>query len=171
MRIPYTAYNSGDSLVVVGFPADNNIHVLNLNTRQVRIYYAGSKYWDDGIKPLTRGLIGSMTVSNAREIEYFREITSYGNILYDQWKNVYYRIVEKSTPMPGVNLSNKAKKLAVIIMDENFRIIGESDLEDEIYSVFRYSVFVSQAGLNIQLLTQEDELAFAVYSIKKNDNE
>ena len=73
--------------------------------------------------------------------------------------------------MPGVNLSNKAKKLAVIIMDENFRIIGESDLEDEIYSVFRYSVFVSQAGLNIQLLTQEDELAFAVYSIKKNDNE
>ena len=169
MRIPYTAYNSGNSLVVVGFPADNNIQVLNLNTRQVRVYYAGSKYWDDSLKPLSRGLIGSMTVSNAREIEYFREITSYGNILYDRWRNVYYRIVEKSTPMPGVNLSNKAKKLSVIIMDKNFRIIGESDIEDDIYSVFRYSVFVSQAGLNIQLLTQEDELEFAVYSIKKND--
>lgn len=171
MRIPYTAYNDDDSLVVVGFPADNNIQVLNLKTKQIRVYYAGSKYWDARLKPLTRGLIGSMTVSNAREIEYFREITSYGNILYDRWRNVYYRIVEKSTPMPGVNLSNKAKKLSVIIMDENFRIIGESDIEDEVYSVFRYSVFVSQAGLNIQLLTQEDELAFAVYSIKESDNE
>ena len=105
-------------------------------------------------------------VSPEKEIEYFREITSYGNILYDRWNNVYYRIVEKSTPMPGVNLSNKAKKLAVMILDENFRTIGESDITEEAFACFRYTVFVSQAGLHIQRLTDENELTFAVYSLK-----
>lgn len=166
MRVPYTAYNSDKSITVTGFPADDNIYVLNLISKKVTSYYAGSVYKDDKLKPLAKGLLGGMGISTEREIEYFREITSYGNIVYDPWRNLYYRIVEKSTPMPGVNLSNKAKKLSIIILDEDFRVIGESDIKEEAFSVFRYSVFVSQGGLNIQLLTGEDELAFAVYSIE-----
>ena len=169
MRVPYTAYNGNKSITVTGFPADDNIYVLDLISKKVTTYYAGSIHKDGDLKPLAKGLLGGMMISTDREIEYFREITSYGNIVYDPWLNVYYRIVERSTPMPGVNLSNKAKKLSVIVLDENFRIIGESGINDEAYACFRYSVFVSQDGLNIQLLTGEDELAFAVYSVEKND--
>ena len=166
MRTPYSAYNDDKSLIAVSFPADDNIHVLNLDTKVTYVYHAGSKYRCKKTKPLGKGRLGGLTVSPEKEIEYFREITSYGNILYDRWNNVYYRIVEKSTPMPGVNLSNKAKKLAVMILDENFRTIGESDITEEAFSCFRYTVFVSQAGLHIQRLTDENELTFAVYSLK-----
>jgi len=167
MRTPYSAYNSGKSLAVVGFPADDNIHVLNLATKETTIYHAESKYRGKKPKPLGKGLLGGITISPEREIEYFREITSYGNILYDRWNNVYYRIVEKSTPMPGVNLSNKAKHLAVLILDENFRTIGESDVTEDAFACFRYTVFVSQTGLHIQLLTGEEEMVFAAYTLKK----
>lgn len=169
MRVPYTAYNGSKSITVTGFPADDNIHVLDLISKKVTSYYAGSIYRDNNLKPLAKGLLGGMRISTDKEIEYFREITSYGNIVYDPWRNVYYRIVEKSTPMPGVSLSNKAKKLAVIVLDQNFRIIGESDISDNAHATFRYSLFVSRNGLNIQLLTGDDELAFAVYSVEKND--
>lgn len=166
MRTPYSAYNDDKSLIVVSFPADDNIHVLNLDTKETSVYHAESKYRNKKPKLLGKGRMGGFMVSPEKEIEYFREITSYGNILYDRWNNVYYRIVEKSTPMPGVNLSNKAKKLAVMILDENFRTIGESDITEEAFACFRYTVFVSQAGLHIQRLTDENELTFAVYSLK-----
>ena len=142
MRTPYSTYNDEKSLIAVR---------------------------DKKPKPLGKGRLGGLTVSPEKEIEYFREITSYGNILYDRWNNVYYRIVEKSTPMPGVNLSNKAKKLAVMILDEDFRTIGESDITEEAFSCFRYTVFVSPEGMNIQMLTGEDELVFATYSLKEKE--
>lgn len=165
MMTPYTAYNSRQGTVVIGFPADNNIHVIDLATRKITVHYARSKYAKEKLKPLRKGH-GGLTVSNEEEIEYFREITSYGNMLYDPWNNVYYRIVEKSTPMPGVNLSNRAKKLAVMILDSSFRTIGESDIPDDASASFRYCLFVSPDGLNIQMLTGEDELAIATYSLK-----
>lgn len=164
MRTPYSAYNRDKSLIAISFPADDNIHVLNLETKEVNVYHAESKYRHEKPKPLGKGRLGGLGVSSEKEIEYFREITSYANILYDRWNNVYYRIVEKSTPMPGVNLSNKAKKLAVMILDDNFRTIGESDITEDAFASFRYTVFVSPEGLHIQLLTEEDELKFVVYS-------
>ena len=100
------------------------------------------------------------------EIEYFRENTTYANVLYDKYRELYYRIVEKSTPMPGVNLSNKAKKLSVMILSRDFDTLGETDLAESFDAGFRYSAFVSEEGLNIQLLTSEDELSFATYSIE-----
>lgn len=169
MRTPYSTYNDEKSLIAVSFPADDNIHVLNLDTKETYVYHAESRYRDKKPKPLGKGRLGGLTVSPEKEIEYFREITSYGNILYDRWNNVYYRIVEKSTPMPGVNLSNKAKKLAVMILDEDFRTIGESDITEEAFSCFRYTVFVSPEGMNIQMLTGEDELVFATYSLKEKE--
>ena len=62
-------------------------------------------------------------------------------------------------------MTNKAKKLSVIIMDTDFRIVGESVIEDDMLSSFRYTCFVSKQGLNLQLLTSEDELKFATYRI------
>lgn len=73
--------------------------------------------------------------------------------------------------MPGVLGSNKAKSLSVIILDKNFRIVGESDLDDVFFAGFRYTCFVSKEGLNLQLLTSDDELAFATYTVtEKPDN-
>ena len=169
MRVPYTAYNSGEDLAVIGFPAEDSIHVVDMSTGEETVRYAGSRYSEGRLEPLGEGLRGSANVSSQEELEYFREITSYGNMYYDPWRGVYYRIVEKSTPMPDVELSDKAKRLSVIVLDGDFRVIGESDIAEDALSSFRYSTFVSEAGLNIQIRTGEKELAFVTYSLQKID--
>ena len=76
-----------------------------------------------------------------------------------------YRIVERSTPMPGVEMSERAKRLSVIIMDTDFRILGESEIAEDIHACFRYTCFVSEEGLNIQLLDPDtDRMTFATYA-------
>ena len=96
-------------------------------------------------------------------MDYFRESMTYANILYDGYRNIYYRIVELPTPMPGTLLSLKGKKLAVMILDDGFNILGETIIEDETVNTFRYTAFVSEEGLNIQLISSEDEAVFATY--------
>ena len=76
MRTPYSTYNDDKSLIVVSFPADDNIHVLNLDTKVTYVYHAGSKYRNKKQKPLGKGRLGGLTVSPEKEIEYFREITA-----------------------------------------------------------------------------------------------
>ena len=78
MRTPYSTYNDDKSLIVVSFPADDNIHVLNLETKETYVYHAESKYRNKKTKPLGKGRLGGPTVSPEKEIEYFREITSTG---------------------------------------------------------------------------------------------
>ena len=67
--------------------------------------------------------------------------------------------------MPGVEMSERAKRLSVIIMDTDFRILGESEIAEDIHACFRYTCFVSEEGLNIQLLDPDtDRMTFATYA-------
>lgn len=168
MQVPYSAFNPSKNQITVGFPPDEYVYVLNIGSHSVCRYSAGSIYAED-MKPLSKDRWGRH-ISSEEEIAYFRENTTYGNLLYDRFRNLYYRIVEKSTPLPGVNLSNKAKSLSVIIMNDSFQVVGEADIKDEIMSTFRYTCFVSKEGLNLQLLTSDDELAFATYTVTEKPN-
>lgn len=163
MQVPYSAYNPHEKCLIVGFAPESSIYVLDMETHSIVKHHVESRFYR-AMKPLRKGRWG-YGVSSSEEIEYFRANTSYANILYDKFRDLYYRIVEIATPMPGVTLTNKAKKLSVIIMDTDFRIVGESVIEDDMLSSFRYTCFVSKQGLNLQLLTSEDELKFATYRI------
>ena len=168
MQVPYSAFNPSKNQITVGFPPDEYVYVLNIGSHSVCRYFAGSIYAED-MKPLSKDRWGRY-ISSEEEIAYFRENTTYGNLLYDRFRNLYYRVVEKSAPLPGVNLSNKAKSLSVIIMNDSFQVVGEADIKDEMMSTFRYTCFVSKEGLNLQLLTSDDELAFATYTVTEKPN-
>lgn len=163
MQVPYSAYNPQEKRLIVGFAPESCVYVLDMDTRSIERFHTESVFYRE-IKPLRKGRWG-YGVSSSEEIEYFRANTTYANILYDEYRNLYYRIVEIATPMPGVTLTNKAKKLSVIIMDAGFKKIGESVIEDNVISSFRYTCFVSEDGLNLQLLTSEDEMSFTTYKI------
>ena len=94
------------------------------------------------------------------------------NVLFSALIDVSMGILSFLQPelLPGVLGSNKAKSLSVIILDKNFRIVGESDLDDVFFAGFRYTCFVSKEGLNLQLLTSDDELAFATYTVTEKPN-
>lgn len=159
MNTPYSAFNQARGLIVTGYPVDGHIYVYDVWGKTLRCYALESRY-HSRIETVPRNVLPE------KEIEYFRENTTYSNILYDRYRDVYYRIVEKSIPMPGVNLSNRAKKLSVIIVGPDFGILGETDISEDMDASFRYTAFVSEEGLNLQLLTSEDELSFATYIVK-----
>ncbi len=163
MQVPYSAYNPQKKCIVVGFAPESSIYIMDTDTHNVEKYHVESTFYKT-LTPLKDDRWGK-NVSSSDEIEYFRENTTYANILYDEYRNLYYRIVEIATPMPGITLTNIAKKLSVIIMDADFRIVGESVIEEKMMASFRYTCFVSEQGLNLQLLTSEDKLSFATYKI------
>ena len=95
---------------------------------------------------------------------------SYQNIIYDKYKNQYYRIAR--LPKQDFTLSERGnmKPIIIIILDSNFKYIGEVELDMNI----RYSLnncFATKEGLNIQVHTNDDDkLTFYVYSFTKDEN-
>lgn len=76
----------------------------------------------------------------------------YGNLIYDKYRNVYYRIAYPGAELEkGVNaldlLEYGHKNFSVIILDENFNIIGETLFPDYTYN--SRLIFIREDGLYI----------------------
>lgn len=76
----------------------------------------------------------------------------YGNILYDPYRKVYYRIAFPKTDIEkGVNCFELGafggKNFSILILNENFEIIGETFMPDYTYNTRLW--FVRQDGLYI----------------------
>ena len=76
----------------------------------------------------------------------------YGDLIYDRYRNVYYRFAYLETELDN-NISWRGKavygraKSSVIILDAQFNIIGETLLAENLYNTFAY--FISKEGLYI----------------------
>ena len=79
----------------------------------------------------------------------------YGAIIYDRFRNVYYRIIRKAIPNAPMDTSWKEKEIAVILMDEEFNYLGETELGPEKQWHWQNS-FVTEEGLNIEYLDHND---------------
>jgi hypothetical protein len=100
--------------------------------------------------------------------KYQQMTTSYFDVIYDPYREVYYRMV--SHPVPGITVDNMFqyhfddKPLSIILLDKSLKIIGEYALPVHTYSA---NWFVSQRGLCLSLENQyntkygsEDNLDF-----------
>lgn len=100
-------------------------------------------------KPLTTAK--SSLPDNINSISYNSFISSlnYGKILYDPYQKLYYRFVEYpvSDHMKNEEISSRIKQIGIIVIDENFKFLGEYSLG---YGKYITSMaFVSKEGLNI----------------------
>lgn len=80
------------------------------------------------------------------------EVARYGDIIYDSYRKVYYRFAYPKTELEHeVNWRGKAvygrKKFSVIILNEDFEIIGETLFPESVYN--SYVFFVHKDGLYI----------------------
>lgn len=159
MTIPYATYNRSENKIIVSFPPDHFIYSIDCDTKAIEKHYVESKHIDL-ISPLS--MIKRMNIPNEKEIEHYNKIDTYSNILYDKYRNVYYRIVEH--PNPG-KIRLESKNLSVIILDSRFEVLGESKINDKIISSYRYTSFVSERGLNLQLCSTDEYVVFGVYEL------
>ena len=158
--------------LIYSFHMDEKIYTTAINTNEEKIITAPSKY----INNLT-----FIKYNDDRELVYKKLLESsyYYNILYDKYRKVYYRFaiigseISKSSEYNFFDLfTNGFITFSVIILDENFNIIGET-----LFPKYTYNptiAFVHESGLYISdshILNpsfDENVLSFKCFTLKNN---
>jgi hypothetical protein len=118
-------YNS-QGRFVFSFPADTNLYETDLNKYQVA-HYAKSKLQNVPISPLKRDDL----INDEGSVNYLLR-DSYGAVYFDQYTKRYLRVARSKINQSDYENKRRFKKQRIIILDETFRIIGESPVEGEV---------------------------------------
>ena len=106
-----------------------------------------------------------------------KEAASYSHIMYDKYRDIYYRFAEMPCELgPNEYVYNdaKAREFSVIIFDKDFRIIGETKFPGNKY--FYKMSFVGRDGLYISENNEanpefdENKLVFACFGLQDLKN-
>ena len=153
-----------DDFLVYSFGIDHNLQVL-LPNGTVNEHEARSDYFDS-IDPIRR---------NEDETEAFLKRGIYAMVIYDKYRNVYYRIAGLETDDILPNGKPKAeihKRYSIIILDENFNKIGETVLEPveqfliKDWFVCKEGLCISNANpLNKEI--DESKMTFHILTLEK----
>jgi hypothetical protein len=154
----------GDKLVL-SFPISHDLYLVNLNTGEYTKVYGGSNF---------AGAISSINkqpkkTSKDEVVLHAVRNDEYSAIKYDKFRKVYYRFLLKAIPQAPINTEWKEKPVAVIIMDENFRYLGETVI-GKIKNWNWQDSFVTSEGLNIEYIEKnvsEKYLTLKIFTIKK----
>jgi hypothetical protein len=135
---------------VFSFAADSNIYETDVDSFQIS-YNAQSRFH--------KGLIPSMTKEQIMSTDSYQTYAiqdSYGPLLYDPNSKLYFRQAKQGGDPEDVKAKIYSKKRSIIILDQNFRIIGEQEYNDE----FSFSsIFFTPEGKSYTRINYADESA------------
>lgn len=111
---------------VFSFPADSTIYETNLKDYN-EAYWSKSKFQKTDISPVRK----SDLLKNEGKMQYaIRD--SYGPIFFDKYNRRYLRLARQKINSTEYSSKNRRKRQSVIILDEKFRIIGESEVKNNV---------------------------------------
>lgn len=154
-----TTFNN--NTMVLSFGADHNILVYNIETDENSVFIAKTKHFSK-IRPFH--LLDHM--DRLAEDNHYMNNLCYRNILYDEYRNLFYRFA--FLPYPKYNKEERylRRPFSVIILDSKFNVVGETLLPEFEYLISQ--TFVSPDGLHIQILSDDDDLMiFKTFNINK----
>lgn len=114
--------NEQEKLLVFSLPIEDSIFTINEQGRKTS-YFAKAKN-SKSTRPFSGDIMNPKQTS-----KHYMLNESYGYILHDKYRNYYYRFTEKVAR----EMINKygtdiyVRKFGVIVMNEDFEIIGETD--------------------------------------------
>ncbi len=128
---------------IYSFAVKEDILVVSPDHRRVEPIRVKSRYLDDVTDVQENSSAGPKL-----NLEYPR----YGDLIYDPYREVYYRFAYPRVELENdMNWWGKAlfgrKKFSVIILDKDFRTIGETLFPESVYN--SYVFFVREDGLYI----------------------
>jgi hypothetical protein len=154
---------------IYSFNYDVNIHVVSIDDNSVQSLPVKSKYIDGIEMPKENG-------DFKLQLKSLCEKPTYGNLYHDPYRDVYYRIAYPPTEI-DVNENCEQiwrygrKLFSVIILDKNFRIIGETLMPEYTYN--SKILFINEKGLYIcenhykNPDFDEDRLSFQCFELVK----
>ena len=160
-------YNYKENRLICGFFGYDSLMVTD-DLKHIRWYNAKSRY----LKSMKPKLGNAMAGINS--IIEFCETPKYWHIMYDKYRNVYYRFAEmpyKLAPNESPYDEPKGKEFSVIVLNADFEIIGETRFPGKKY--FYKMSFVGKEGLYISENNlenpqfDENKLVFTCFKIKK----
>ena len=160
-------YNYKENRLICGFFGYDSLMVTD-DLKHIRWYNAKSRY----LKSMRPKLGNAMAGINS--IIEFCETPKYWHIMYDKYRNVYYRFAEmpyKLAPNESPYDEPKGKEFSVIVLNADFEIIGETKFPGKKY--FYKMSFVGREGLYISENNlenpqfDENKLVFTCFKIKK----
>jgi hypothetical protein len=130
---------------IYSFFYDENIHVVSIDNGSVQALPVKSKYIGDIEMP-------DENVGFSYLMKSLCEKPTYGNLYYDPYREVYYRIAYPPTEIDrNENVEQiwryGRKLFSIIILDKNFRIIGETLTPEYTYN--SKILFINEDGLYI----------------------
>lgn len=131
---------------VYSFFFDEDIYIVNMNHSKIRKLKVKSKY----LPKIKFERNNSLDLNVA--LKKMNEVAMYGNLLYDKYRQVYYRFVYPETEVTTkTNLSDLwqfgRKKFSVIVLDRNFNILGETLFPEGLYN--STLTFINKEGIYI----------------------
>lgn len=159
---------SSEKNSVYSFYGDHNLYYSDFFDSRLKKKMASSKFIKGEIEKMPTG------GSSSNRGKYFAGSSHYGSIIYDKFRNVYYRIC-----YPAVELENDAnlrqiiqfpRSFSIMILDENLNIIGER-LFDRNKEFVPQNVFVGKEGLYMSINhpdnpeNEEDYFSFKLFEI------
>jgi hypothetical protein len=155
-------YNDVNGLFYINFPNDHYIYQTDL--KNVKKIYAGSMYADD-IKSLDYP--AAIPVPRLKRIEHYLSQYYYSSIIYDKYRNIYYRMVQHPWIDFNPDIRPWQKPVSVVVYDAEFNFMCEKLLEKE-YNLSCNRFIVSKDGLLLyKKLDNDDKLVFTVFNIVK----
>ena len=167
-------YNYKDDRLVCSFIESDSIMVTD-DLSTVKWYNAKSRFLDSMIPYIND------PTEDVYDLIRKEEKPKYWHLMYDKYRDVYYRFAEMPCELaenedPYDEFAPRAREFSVIILDKDFRIIGETKFPGNKY--FYKMSFVGRDGLYISENNlanpefDEDKLVFACFKledIKGND--
>ncbi|GHT22166.1 hypothetical protein FACS189430_03530 [Bacteroidia bacterium] len=145
LREPHTTACYPKNTYIYSFPVSHDIHVYDVKKKQVKTFCAGSSFIEQ-ISPYKTGKDYNPD-EKTDYLKYALEQASYYKVLYDPYRQIYYRLVGlPSAKLDMKDMKTYKKELSVIILDKDFSFLGETFLGID-YEPF--CAFVNKDGLNI----------------------
>lgn len=148
--------------LALSFPISHDVYIADLNTGQYKKVYAGSNFAGTICSVKSKNKIPT----NEEIMQNFMINDNYAAIKYDPFRKVYYRFLLKAV---SKYKNFKEKPIDIIVMDENFRYLGETTIGKWENWNWQNS-FVTKEGLNIEYNgndLEEKNIILKILTIKK----
>lgn len=153
----------GDKLIF-SFPVSHDLYIADLKSEKYTRVYAGSNF---------AGTINSLDRKPKKTTDkmgstHFTQQDTYAAIIYDKYRDVYYRFLLNGIPGAMVKTSWREKPVTIIVMDKDFNYLGETTIGKGDKEWYWQNSFVTKEGLNVEYIEKdsEDYLTLKIFAIK-----
>jgi hypothetical protein len=167
-REVFWTYNPNIKKFIFSFPNDHNMYVSDLNKNTSK-FYAGSMY-AGSIKSVNRSKSLPGKMNKVKRTEHYLSSYYYRNIIYDKYRNVYYRMIEWPWKDFDMNKRPWEKPVSIVILDDKFNVLGETKLPKSNWLSIFFSLVTPDGLLLKEESDNEDELRLTIFKLTKNEN-